>query len=154
MRYKLSENLIYNDEFASLESNKFYAFLKFAFINADMISLTTHQGSIEQGYKHIEKLESTIVSEIIDSEQTISTHCTTYGVGVVVFYFRISKAIKKFLTNKKSFWDFVWQGESILDDIAFYQDGICWLSTCTHENIFLIDSKYLEKYFDSTNNIL
>jgi hypothetical protein len=147
MKYKISDSLIMQEEIARLDGDGYRAFLIFAFAYSDMISLTAEQVSMENGHKLVAKYAPALVSEIIDTEETNQTHCTTLrGRTVPVFYFRIGKATKEFLQNKRSFWDFNCYCDDWLDDLAFYRDGVCWLSTCTHEDLFWIDAEKANEY--------
>jgi hypothetical protein len=64
-------------------------------------------------------------------------HCTTSDSLMIVHYFACNNETSEWLKKRKNIYDF-----SLLDDLAFFKDGICVLSVCRHEEMSCI------KYFD------
>jgi hypothetical protein len=147
MKYAVSKTIVFKDELGKLKGEEYLVFLKFALKNSDMISLCVCQMSLEKAVTVVEKYAPSLVSEIIDSEITDTTHCTTYrGGDVPVFYFKTGQAVKEFLEGKLCLFDFVCTGRDWLDDLAFYKNGVCRISTCTHEGYVFIDEQWLKAY--------
>ncbi|MDR2091298.1 MAG: hypothetical protein LBP62_06620 [Clostridiales bacterium] len=148
MKFKLSQNIEYNQAFFyEIKDGVYLNFLKFAFGNSDMISLCASRASLEKALRIAEKYGKPIINDIIDSEITDKTHCSIYrGGGIPVFYFRLSEAVKDFLNAKKSLFEYECNGSDWLDDLVFYEKGVCRLSTCTHEGFIGIDIEKLKAF--------
>ena len=77
---------------------------------------------------------------LIKTDVTFSWHCTTSGQLTKVFYFALNDGTVEWLKRHKNDYDF-----NKLQDLAFYRDGKCVFSSCTHEGYHTGAEKKLKR---------
>jgi len=72
--------------------------------------------------------EEVLKQNLEDIKASFSWHCTTSSELSKTFYFTLNDETKKWLLRHKTDYDF-----TVLQDLAFYNDGDILFSSCTHE---------------------
>jgi len=53
-----------------------------------------------------------------------------------VYFYRFSLELKDYLLTNDNLYK--WNNPHFPEDISFFKDGYCWLSSITHENLYYI----------------